>query len=244
MSTVKTTNVWIQNYSKLDEKISLHELSFPNQFDIHKMTSLEQKENTTDEENEILHAERMKSIDIIRAYRNNQKLPPEVKPERLYTFSKLWNEKKGRVFPPLFMIANGYILATEAFATLLKQFNLGDTQLLPVNFYEFESDELFDDNTYYLLNICESHQYFLPEIEKEKLKNRLSCKKKNIYHAPNNKLQNQRYYFSKDALSCPVDLWYDPKIDSGFFMSDRLVKAIKKAGMKEILSILPCQFAE
>lgn len=65
--------------------------------------------------------------------------------------------------PPVFAISDQFIMITEPLLHIFRHFYLGSTQISPVRLYERTTNELLSEQTYYLLNVCETHSYLSPE---------------------------------------------------------------------------------
>lgn len=136
--------------------------------------------------------------------------------------------------PSFFKISDGFIMITEQLAELLGNFRLGTTQISPVKLYEKSTGELLSEQTFYFINVCEKHSYFLPEKRKSDAYLELVSRGDySLYEHPSDKKNAKEYYFSQQALNCPVDIWHDPMVENSTFLSEPLQQAIKKSGLSK-----------
>ncbi len=231
--------IWTVNLAKLKHNRFGFDLSLPEAVDLPTYLYLKTRMNDNEEAKQKYWDSHEKIVAIIELYRNNK--PLSQPPDMLYTTFEV---NKNIVLPPLFMISDRFILATEVFITILQRFRLGKTQIFPVHFYDLVLDEPVNMQTYYLLNVCEYQSYFIPELGGEKLaktqKFPLQVEGKDRYLPPAEKNESKLYFFADTALNSPVDIWHEPSIHESIFISDALATALISAGLGKI-PLLPCQ---
>ena len=96
-------------------------------------------------------------------------------------------------------------------------------------------------NTYYLLNVAEKHQYFLPDLMNPKPYFVYEKDGIDIYRAAHTEEVHDNYLYSDKALSCPVDLWNDGSFLSALYISDKLMKSLQQAGLTHLMDLWECQ---
>ncbi|WP_019672348.1 hypothetical protein [Psychrobacter lutiphocae] len=126
------------------------------------------------------------------------------------------------------ILTNGSIFLHESIATVLMQFQLGQTKLRKVDIINILTDEKVTDDVYYYVDLAEKRDYFLAEQSEQVSGNSydpsIKCK---YIRRP----QTGDIALKADAAECDVDLWHEPMLRDSWFMSDRLVQALIKAGL-------------
>lgn len=195
-------------------------------------------QKTKNEEEKSLHMQQIKTgAEISCIARNFQKMDKAILPQRLYGHGPL-----GDKVTSIFAILNDFLILTEPAAELLMKFRLGETQLSKMSFYDYRTEELINDQTYYFFNLCEQRRFMLRE----------------YYNSPmeiDNKDENgvPQYYFMQfgggkkgdyvladEAVDCDVDIWHDPLLAYSIFMTDTLHDAIVEAGWAKTWKFVPC----
>lgn len=134
---------------------------------------------------------------------------------------------------------------SKAFADVLLSCNLGKTKIIPIRFFDLVSQEYVNETTYYLLNVAEKYQYFLPkQSDPSLILAWMNDDGTYYYSAPSDYLYHQKYVYSSKALSCPVDLWNDPTVNGSLFVSDKLRKALQEKGFDTLVNLWKCQLAD
>ncbi len=173
-------------------------------------------------------------------YRNISLLPNDILPATLYT---MHGEKKDVILPDFFKVGGGYLIMSEAFANVLKSCRLGKTQIIPIRFFDLFHNEYVNETTYYLLNVAEKYQYFLPELTEPKPFFQYKKNGIDVYFSAIKQEMHDNYIYSSRALSCPVDLWGDPALSGDLYISEPLMEALKQAGFTKIVNLWECQLA-
>jgi len=238
--------IWLINDYKLGRDSWWFQLGIPATLNFPEYFSLEAKENKTPLEIEQREKIADKIIGIIHLYRNHQILPAEILPHTMYAdFQVLYAafpRENLALIPSIFAITNKYIMITEPLLNILRNFRLGSTQISPVKLREKTTHELLSEQTYYFINVCEQHGYLSPENSDPSLR-MVSREDYSIYSPPGDKEYVKKFYFSRSAQDCPVDIWHDPLIAYSVFLSDPLYQAIHAAGLDKNLSLFSCNLA-
>jgi len=235
--------IWLINDYKLGRDSWWFQLGIPATLNFPEYFSLEAKENKTPLEIEQREKIADKIIGIIHLYRNHQILPAEILPHTMYAdFQVLYAafpRENLALIPSIFAITNKYIMITEPVLNILRNFRLGSTQISPVKLREKTTHELLSEQTYYFINVCEQHGYLSPENSDPSLR-MVSRGDYSIYSPPGDKEYVKKFYFSRSAQDCPVDIWHDPLIAYSVFLSDPLYQAIHAAGLDKNLAFFSC----
>lgn len=142
----------------------------------------------------------------------------------------------------IFKITNGYFVLSEEVSNILASFNLGQTTLTPVKIHKLFTDELWMEDTFYFLNLCELRQYLLPEQTHEHIECwKTDAEGKKTYGLSASYLKNNMVEVDSSALECDLDLWHDPSLAGSFFMSDELKNALTEAGLDKLWKLHFCK---
>ena len=148
-------------------------------------------------------------------------------------FPKDWNDHKK---PIRHIMSSGVLVVTEKSAEVLQNFDLGKGGLYAVDLYLPDRKTKMDGNFYYL-NIATKKNAFLPEQCLGRVY-RPYGEKYEVWTAnPNH--EDDEYVFSPDALK-GADLWFDERFNSSFFISNRLMEAMKAAKVAKDWHALRC----
>jgi len=145
------------------------------------------------------------------------------------------DQKIGRL--PDFCNAGAFWTLSGAFADVLRQFNLGQTRLYPVQVFQFDRKTPVEGE-YFTLAFGETKDTLLPEV---------SRLRRPSYSSPD-ALEWKLIiggYKDGDVVLAPaaldgVDLWMESKLRSAFLLSDALVTALKAAKLTRRLSLRRC----
>ncbi|MCK0096501.1 hypothetical protein MWU60_13035 [Yoonia sp. F2084L] len=142
-------------------------------------------------------------------------------PEYLYFEYKDLSTHEKNNLKDIFWIYGGVIIVSQKFKAVLDDFDLGRTQLIPVPIFDYDQTTQLDHKCY-IFHIAERKKGFIPELSEG-----VKPLKGGVIWSP------RRDVLAVDAACAEgVDLWRDPLIGRRIFMSDRLVKALKKAKLK------------
>lgn len=148
-----------------------------------------------------------------RKYESWNALSSDEIPTNWY-FERKYPQKR-RELPDVCLVKDGYLLISQRVADVISQFTLGKTRLHRISICD-EDKTTFHSNNHYILNIAEQRDCLVPE--------------QSIY----GHCTSGNYYFTfadtitlRDENIDEIDLWSDPLTRNAFFLSERLVKAMK-----------------
>lgn len=205
---------------------------------------LMQYEATNDREEEALlkpeyDVDIKKYIEFIDIYQSRKTLPNDYLPNRIYKMANTKLECKKSIF----MVRGGIVFVNETTAQILKQHNLGDSQVIKVEAYDVVTDEPVKDACpLYLLHIAEAYECCDVEnsISIQKWKN----PSKRIVYSDGLEYRDDGYIINASVLELGLDLWTDSRLDKSMFMSDRLKTALDEAGLAKDWFINRCIVVE
>jgi hypothetical protein len=151
----------------------------------------------------------------------------------------IWVDKgKGRINSfPAFFYGNGYWIVSRKAADIISQFDLGDGGLYPVKI--FQSDRKTPvEGEFLCLNVGAQKLAFLPEQSPPAFK-QPDLERWTLPSAP----KDDVFHVSAAVLRGP-DVWWDPRVRSGFFLSEALGAALKKADMAKAFRLYRCPVVE
>ena len=152
-------------------------------------------------------------------------LDPERFPKKL--FGKYHDEKKKKQ-PNLFM-GNGFWIVSEACAEVLRNFDLGQTKLYPVELFQYDRKTPVE-GSYHVIAFGEQKRTYAPEHCERVRGGRYNKKDLTLPHTLPAAVQDNEMALFENALEGP-DLWIDPDLMNGLFLSQELGLAIKAAKM-------------
>ncbi|GFE65582.1 hypothetical protein [Litoreibacter roseus] len=134
----------------------------------------------------------------------------------------------------------GYWAVSKEVADILREFDLGQTKLYPVELFRHDGKTPIAGR-HEFLNLCEKKAAFEPS---------LSAKFSESEYAPPGTSFGLFGYgkdydltLNKTALVGP-DLWLDTKLNRAVFLSNRLAKALDDAGFAKKMRLLKCHVAD
>ncbi len=169
-----------------------------------------------------------------RCQQRAEPLPAERYPRAMYGDTPFTNIKK----LPDFCNAGAFWTVSGAFADVLRQFNLGQTRLYPVQVFQFDRKTPVEGE-YFMLAFGETKDTLRPEV---------SRLEQGSYSNPN--AQEWKLilggYKDGDVVLAPaaldgVDLWMESKLRRAFLLSDALVTALKAVKLTRRLSLRRCR---
>ena len=242
----KEPTIWLINDYKLSRDSWWFQLGIPATLNFQEFFTLYQKEEKIEQETQQLKSMTKKIIEINNIYFKHEMLSPDILPHTMYAdFQVLYAafpRENLALIPPVFAVSDKYIMITEPLLKVLQNFRLGSTQISPVKLREQTTHELLSEQTYYFINVCEQHGYLSPENSDPSLR-MVSRGDYSIYSPPGDKEYVKKFYFSRSALDCAVDIWHDPLIAYSIFFSDPLYHAIHATGLDKNLSLFSCHLA-
>lgn len=154
--------------------------------------------------------------------------------------NSLWLESDKEALPNsseyIFKVQGGGVVFNEDCANILKKFNLGNSTLTPLKIHKLFTDELWLEDTFYFLNLCEHREYVATTQNHEDIKHFSTTTFFSDFLENDNMLEvNQK------ALTCDLDLWHDPRYLDSYFLSADLHHALLEANMHEKWNALFCK---
>lgn len=141
-----------------------------------------------------------------------------------------------------FSITGGYLIISQDFYNVLSKARLGKTHFSQVQFYDIITQELLTNTPYYFINIAEQREWVDTSISKNISKNPHNPSLPTFYL---NSVQNDDIKLVSQARTSEVDIWCDPQFNQSFFMSEKLVHQLIKAGIShEQLGLIACDIIQ
>ncbi|WP_066802599.1 hypothetical protein [Moraxella oblonga] len=191
-----------------------------------------------DEDNQdlIVKHKRLSGYGGVISNLNSQFNKYEILPDSLWVTSNKNPLPKNEEY--IFQVLIGGIILREPCAKILQQFNLGQTTLTPLKIYEYETRELWSDEIFYFLNLCEHRQYINYPQSDETFVYIQGAKRYSTRGIP---IQPNTLEVNKSILDCDIDLWHDPMLGSSIFMSDKLYQTLNDENMIYQWNMKSCQ---
>ncbi|HWE18248.1 MAG TPA: hypothetical protein VG758_13870 [Hyphomicrobiaceae bacterium] len=174
------------------------------------------------------------AADAITRTERGEPLPRDHYPQEIYAIYP--NKRMGRQ-PDIFS-AGGVWVVSAAFTDVLRRFQLGRTVLHPTRLFQYDRKTPVEGD-YFCLGFGETKDVFLPQDSPRATK---PYSKRDLWKLSVNPKDDDlavRVTALEDA-----DLWMDPKVWKAFFLSDRLVQALKSAKLTRRLGLRRCRVAE
>lgn len=234
-----TQHVWISNIIRnhdtrwLDYNLSV-EGKIDSQFLLQYSHVLSQKERQETESD--FKKNNSNYVDLIVKYKEKKYISSEYNPTSFYKMP----EEHLVCDKSIFMVMDQLIFINEKSAEILKQYNLGNTDIIKLAPYDAVSgDRIKCECSFYLLNIAETNEYC--DLEKSE----------NIYFfKPTKKMEGiptespdiieDGFIIDSAVLESGLDLWADSRLRRSFFISDRLKKALDDAGVSQDWLLTRC----
>lgn len=147
----------------------------------------------------------------------------------------LYPDKKEKKQADL-VLAAGAVVVSAACAGVLRQFDLGHSSLYPIKLFQHDRKTPVEGE-YFCLNIGERKDAFLREHSQKVME----FGNGTLSMWPN--LHDDEVAVSAAALAGP-DLWVSPPLSRLFFLSDRLVQALRAAKMGRIFGFRTCRLVK
>ncbi|MDQ7735330.1 hypothetical protein QT231_21735 [Halomonas sp. SpR1] len=171
-------------------------------------------------------------IETIDHLERGEPQPADRFPSEMYIASQYVEVKK---VPDIFKGGGGWVVSGR-FAEVLRRFELGQTGLYPVKLFHHDRKTPFEGE-YFVLAFGETKDTFVPEESSEASKAPFT--KKDIWK-PSLGRENDGLALNSGALK-GVDLWMETKMRKVFFLSDRLVEALKAEKLSQKLRPYRCR---
>lgn len=184
--------------------------------------------------------------DLNRAFlARKETLPPEMWPQRLQWRLRSVTDKDRNSLVDSQKIYMGAVMVSEAFYTVVREFDLGESQFIEVPLYESEMVSEHPSGDIELgLTVQDPRRWFLFHILPRKSA-LLPDQCEGLYQPSNNTWYlngaNGKLVLSSDEAFEGPDIWWDNSLEEVVFFSDRLKRAIKAAKLKTLnYSFKPC----
>ena len=175
-------------------------------------------------------------IETMENSRKGKPMPADRFPNRLHGEYRDAHIKK---LPDICM-AGGFWVVSAACADVLRQFDLGQTALYPVEIFQHDQKTRVEGEYFYLA-FGETKNVFEPdETPRATVFSAMPNPKPNGYWDFMGEMKDGDVAVNKTALE-GVDLWIDPSFISIFFLSDDLVQALKAAKLTRRFGLRKCR---
>ena len=173
---------------------------------------------------------------IMEMYVRGEPIPDDELPKRFYG-----SYKETRIKAQLnFFGAQWFLCVSEAFASVLRQFNLGH-DLHPVEIWQGNRKTQIE-GPFYILTFSLKKQAFLPSLSDLSGLRQIRRPPSPLWSAAN-WVEDGDAVLSSLALE-KGDLWLDPLISGAFFLSDKLVQALREKKLTRTLRQRKCRIVE
>ena len=184
--------------------------------------------------NNLLDEDEDQAVDAMRRNKDGETLTASRFPSEFFVKR---SGKSFRSFPEIFN-AGGFWVVTGRTAEVLRQFDLGQTSLYPTKFFKYDRKTPFERD-FFCINFGEKKDAFVPELSTAEKKPWMDTDiwKRPVYP------KDDQLVLSPAALE-GVDLWMDPRLWEGLFLSDRLVSALRAAKLTRRFGLKKCRVIE
>ena len=142
---------------------------------------------------------------------------------------------------PEFCYVNGFILISEEYADVFKQFDLGTGGIFPVKIYQWDRMTLFNDSPRFVIDFGA-------------VKNAFCLSKSNQGQlekiGPRDNPRWMPWTIADDDMAMSsralvgADLWQDPLVANSIFLSDRLASALRAKKLDKRLTLSRCRIVD
>ncbi|MDQ7735328.1 hypothetical protein QT231_21725 [Halomonas sp. SpR1] len=171
------------------------------------------------------------AVDAMKRAKLGEPLPADRFPKEMYVTSSYQRFKK---VPDIFCA--GFWVVSSRFAEVLRRFELGQTELHPVKLFQHDRKTPFEGE-YFVLAFGETKDTFVPEESPEA---RQAPFTKGDIWKPSLGRENDGLALSNESLQ-GVDLWMEKRMRKVFFLSDRLLEALKAEKLSQKLRPYRCR---
>jgi len=190
-----------------------------------------------DEDQDDYRSELERNEQIMKKHDLGITLSDEERPRRAHPYYR--DENRIRKLADFFKI-NRYFVVSSAFAKVLREFDLGEGGLFPIDLYKGNRIARFPGEWYFLNFGC-LKQVFIPEQSAGGFTQN-PYRSDEFFHL-NTLVKNGDITVSASALEGP-DLWHDPRLHDALFLSGRLEAALTGAKLTRTLRRARCRIAE
>lgn len=168
--------------------------------------------------NDVAERDHDRLVEIGRANGRGERIAPEDFPKVI--FGAPHARESNYHVPDLFYVY-GFWLVSEAAANVMRQFDLGQAQLIPVPVLKKDRQTPIGGQ-WFCINFGNARRLVVPEQSK-----RIEMGPQNRYNLRVTTTDNE-VAVSADALQ-PPHVWVDPQLWDNLFVSEALAKAVRKA---------------
>ena len=173
------------------------------------------------------------ALDTIARNLRGEKLPIELFPKRAYG---IYPDRKLKKLPDICCL-RGFWTFSSRCKRVFTKFDLGESTFRPITVLQHDRCTLVEGQ-YFTINFAEIKSSFRPELSRVR-----NCYPDNV----DSRLWTLHYdakindvVVDNSALNQP-DLWIEEQFKSAFFMSDRLVQALRDAKLTRRFKLYRCQ---
>lgn len=174
-------------------------------------------------------------LGAIHQNKGGNAIPDGILPETFFAWRDKSSSEKPLTKALPHLALSGFHFVSSQVADVLRQFDLGGCKLHPVEVL-MEDRKTPLPGSYFVLDFNSWKDVFLPEQSPEfPLMNGSKTRRRPKLSSPDDMVA-----LSRDALLGP-DIWWNPNIWAAFFLSDRLVQALRAAGVDQPFSLRRCR---
>lgn len=174
-------------------------------------------------------------LDAIRKNKGGYPIPDGVLPRTFFAWRDKFSSEKPLTKPLSHLALSGFHVVSSQAADVLRQFDLGGCKLHPVEVL-MEDRKTPLPGSYFVLDFNSWKDVFLPE-QSPDFPSRDGAS--GIWK-PKMGTKDDALALSSSALA-GADVWWNPNIWAAFFLSDRLVQALRAAGVDKPFSLRRCR---
>ncbi len=182
--------------------------------------------------------EKVQMLDALRKTESGEPVPDDALPKSLFAWRGPHDESKPITCKlPHFSSCGGFWILTAEAASVFRQFDLGGCKLHPIEIF-MEDRQTPLPGQYFLLDFDSWKNVFVPDASPCVKMMRGSTTRR----SPNLLTSDDAAVLSRDAL-VGADIWWNPHVLAAFFLSDRLIQALKAAKVDKPFTLKRCLIA-
>jgi len=174
-------------------------------------------------------------LDAIRKNKGGNAIPDGILPRPFFAWRDKSSSEKPLTKPLPHLALSGFHFVSSQVADVLRQFDLGGCKLHPVEVL-MEDRKTPLPGSYFVLDFNSWKDVFLPKYSPD-FPSRDGAS--GIWK-PKMVTKDDALVLSNSALM-GADIWWNPNIWGAFFLSDRLVQALRAAGVDKPFSLRRCR---
>ena len=180
---------------------------------------------------DIIEADRDRGVEILRRVEDGRPVNPDELPKVMWAKGTVDNTKR----PDFFMPAGSWVVS-GAVAKILKKHDLGSSQVTKVKLLKTNRKDPIEGE-YYNLALSEFKETWILDKSLE-----LRARPKGNWSLPFDPA-NDQVALSPSCLTGP-DLWREKHFFGAFFLSDRLVSALREAKLTRHFKLYRCRIVD